>query len=108
MPDLTRMTASVCDSNREWETTVTGSKGAVYTIRFGTLFGRDAKRSKVQCGYTCTCPGFQHHGHCKHVQDVHRLGLRCGWNAGFDPGLIPERDVCPDCGGPLYHVSVGV
>ena len=106
MHDLTLMTASVCDSNREWQTTVQGSKGAVYTVRFGRLFGRDAERSRVQCDYTCTCPGFQHHGHCKHIE-VAKPG-HCGWNAAFDPGLTPEGDGCPDCGGPLYHVPVGV
>lgn len=68
----------------EWR--VRGDSGRVYLVlrrRNGTL--------------ACTCPGYAHHGYCKHVRNPQHYGL-CQWTAQHEPAEHPG--VCPRCGGP--------
>ena len=113
MPDLTEHTACTCQSNTSWETTVTGSKGDVYTVRYGRLYGRQADIQRCQYGYTCTCKGFAFRGTCGHVKQVEASDARCGWNSELDPGNGPEQDAngdpcCPECGAPVVSFRVAV
>jgi len=113
MPDLTTHTAYTCQTNTSWETTVTGSKGDVYTVRYGRLYGRQADIQGVQYGYTCTCKGFSFKGACKHVREVEEQELRCGWNAELDPFVEADKapngnPCCPECGAPAIPFKVAV
>ena len=117
MPDLTIETAWTCGTNEDWETTVTGSKGDQYTVRWGRLFGRDADVQGCLYGYTCTCPSFtksrRSHLPCKHIKDVEASGQRCAWNLNLEPFVDCDHDdqgepCCPDCGGPVGAWRVGV
>ena len=107
----------VCSTNMDWETTVKGSKGAEYTVRWGRLFGQDYVVQECQYGWTCTCPAFtksrNSHLPCKHIKAVEASGARCGWNGTLEPTATCEHDVngepcCPDCDGPLDAIRVAV
>jgi len=116
-PDLTIETAWTCCTNIDWETTVQGSGGAPYTVRYGLLYGRDAEIQGCMYGYTCTCPAFtisrRSHLPCKHIKAVQASGARCGWNNTLEPTLECDHDengepCCPECGGPVTAFRVGV
>jgi len=111
MTELTTHTACACDTNREWSTTVLSSDGVTeYTVRWGLLV---EPRAMTEYGYTCTCPGFVHHGSCKHVraleeQDITRNdNPRCGWDSRWDAGEVTEDRRCHCCGGSTYIYTYG-
>ena len=58
MPDLNIESAWTCDTNVDWATSVIGSKGDAYTVRWGQLSFREANRQRCEYGWTCTCKGF--------------------------------------------------
>jgi hypothetical protein len=104
MGDLTIETAAVCATNVEWSTEVVGSKGDIYTVRFC-----HQPQGRVQYDYECTCWAFKaKRARCKHIQQVVTQRLRCAWNDAMDPGLSPDGNKCPSCGGPLHYMRVGV
>ena len=104
MPDLSIETAATCATNTGWSTTVIGSKGAEYIVRWNRQF-----TGPVQYDYECSCPLFKNRGTpCKHIRQVQLRKLRCGWNAALEPTLKAEDEKCPNCGGPVEYFKVGV
>ena len=100
--DLTEAVAPVCETVVDFVTKVKSSDGArEYRVTFGpTLYGR------YQNDWGGECQGFQTRGVCKHVEAA--KGQRCGWNRHLEPYPMPEGCVCPDCGGGLKFIKVGV
>lgn len=105
MPDLTLTSAATCATNQGWSTKVKGSQGGFYTVSWCYQRG-----GSVQYDYECTCRGFAMSGHrrCKHIKQVVDEHLRCGWNEALEPTLKAKGDKCPDCGGPVAYLRVGV
>jgi len=111
MPDLDIVPAWTCDTNISWEQEVESSQGGgSYTVRFGF---RPSRRSDVLYDYSCTCRGFAfaRSGYCKHIDKVKEQ--RCGWNGELEPTAEAARDAndepcCPECGGPVTAMKVGV
>ena len=109
MVDLVAVTTWTCATNMRWTTEVTGSKGDVYTVRFGASF-----HEGPQYDWSCDCAAFRFHaGYCKHIEQVRASDLRCGWNAELEPTETCDHrsdgePCCPDCGGPVEPVRVGV
>ena len=101
-----------CGTNTHWTTTVSGSKaGTSYTVTWGF----QPYPSPVQYDWTCTCQAFQFGGGkpCKHIKQVKASGARCGWNGELEPTATCAHDAqgnpcCPDCGGPVESIRVGV
>ena len=66
--------------------------------------------------WTCTCKGYYFRKHCKHIAQV--ASGRCGWNSALDPSAKPanvssdpqerSENICPDCGGSVEVLRVGV
>lgn len=113
MPELTTHATWTCSTNESWETTVTGSKGDEYTVRWGLFDLRDQNRFGSQYGWSCTCKGFEHHRKCKHIEFVNASGERCAWNDILDVGVEASRDdndepCCPECGAPVVAYNVAV
>lgn len=110
MPDLTIEIAATCITNLSWETTIPSSDGkSTYVVRYGQLYGRDAYRQMCSYGYTCSCKSFEIRGTCKHATQVEASKVRCGWNDALDCGLPATNDgKCPDCGGEVTYLRVGV
>lgn len=118
MPDLTTEYATACQTQREWSTTVPGSNGATYTVRWERSY---SPSRTADYGYTCTCKGFQHRGVCKHVKaqpdyagiaDVKGPGDRCGWDNRWETPQEPDKDAsgepcCPMCQGPVFTYTYG-
>lgn len=50
----------------------------------------------------CECPGYIHHGHCKHQVIAHES--LCRWDELLNPEEQTEaqrkKKICPRCGGP--------
>jgi len=105
MPDLTTELAATCATNTGWSTTVRGSKGDLYTVRFCYQ-----PHGVVQYDYECTCPAFKNsaRSHCKHIRQIINAGERCGWNEALEPALKADNNRCPRCGGPVLFLRVGV
>lgn len=107
MPELSRQIAITCATNENWSTQIKGSKGDFYTVSWVYLPG-----GGVQYDYQCTCPGFVFRGrritHCKHIETVIKAHLRCGWNESLEPTLEALDGKCPNCGGPVTYIKVGV
>ena len=91
-----------CRSNSTFETKVTGSKGDEYTVRFGRVHGQ-----KYSHNYTCDCKAGEHGRLCRHVKQVQRQQLRCGWSQQHNGGA-PKDGKCPKCGGKIEAVMVAV
>lgn len=111
--DFTIEVAWTCASNEYWETTVQGSKGDLYTVRFGLLSEAEADERRVSHDWQCECQGYRFRGTCKHIAQVKASGARCGWNGAIDPGLTPAIDAdghrtCPQCGGRVKPIRVAV
>jgi len=109
MPDLTEHTTYICSTNVAWSTTVKGSHGDEYTVRFGLM----PLPHPVQHDWSCDCKGFKFRGTCRHITEVRASGARCGWNAELELGVTPTQtesaDICcPDCGQPVQGVRVAV
>jgi len=85
---------------------VQGSEGAIYHVEFGPVQGQ-----VVQRNWTCTCPGFQFKGACKHIEEVRPR--RCGWSQFIDGGeaviyVSPYGVHCPKCGNECQSMGWGV
>lgn len=95
MADLSVAYMYQCES--QTRTTVMGSDGLPYHLY------------KTNGRWECSCKGFQFRGACKHVKQVETQG--CCWHQQFDGGEPKEvngEKVCPECGGPVEVVKVGV
>jgi hypothetical protein len=118
MPDLDIVTRAMCLTHEQWERTVHGSKGDVYTVSFGRV---DEQLRGVMYDYMCTCPDFgirrlpQPGAYCKHIRQVQ--GARCGWDQLLhggeawlmsEPGGGPVEWACPECNGPVTFYRAGV
>jgi hypothetical protein len=106
MPDLTVETAYTCLTNEHWVRKVAGSDGSTHTVRFCRQ-----PHGPVQYDYECSCLGFKYRRTCRHIRQVD--SERCGWNAGLEVTLEPDHaangePICPNCGGPVRAVRVGV
>lgn len=56
-----------------------------------------------QC--SCSCPSYQHRGHCRHQREA--FEVICGWSAKGGKAQTSQQvmaRVCPDCGGPTKLV----
>jgi len=102
MPDLTIESGWMCCSHEQWERQVTGSKGAVYTVRFGQVFGQ-----LCEYDFTCDCPHFRiRHKRCKHIAQARPDW--CGWHQQFEAGDVDSDDPkCPKCGGEVVAIRWG-
>jgi len=110
MPDLTTITVYACQTAEDYTTTVTGSKGDIYTVRLGRLFGIDLERFGCMFGWSCTCAGFRRRyrprgQYCKHIKEAQKA--HCGWDGMVDGGE-PVDGKCPRCGAPVVARQEGV
>jgi len=93
----------MCKTNEFWQKQVVGSKGSVYTVTFDAL---SHKRHDVVCDFSCTCQAYKFgKKYCKHIEAV--KGDRCGWHQQFDGGEAINGK-CPQCGGEIVGIVVGV
>ena len=103
---LTMHATWTCCSNVNWTKEVRGSRGQTYTVSYGYT-----PRGPYQYDWSCTCKGFKFRGTCRHIEEA--KAERCGWNGELEVGAQADRDandnpICPECGGPLTAVNVGV
>lgn len=105
MPDLNIESGYYCATNEDWETTVTGSRGDIYLVRWERSEGRDGE---ADFDWTCTCKGFEFHPDkpCKHIRQVAASDDRCAWNNEMTP--CPEIKSCPKCNGPVRPFRIEV
>lgn len=97
MADLTYAVAPVCHTAKFYATRIDGTH--VY-------YGEMPRGHRYQHDWMCDCGGAGVNG-CKHIAEAAKL--RCGWNAGLEPyDGEAVGDTCPDCGGDLCYVPVGV
>lgn len=89
MPDLTIEIMQQCAQLGRTSVSVTGSKGATYTVTPDS----------------CTCLGFQYRHYCKHIELA--VQQRCSWHELYGDA-IEQDGICPDCGGPTEYVRVAV
>lgn len=113
MPELSKITARVCNTAKGWERQVLSKTTSnIYHVRYRKLQGHHGPIM----GYTCTCPSFTHRGGvCKHIKEV--VAERCGYGEDAFAGS-PEDDwdisnadgsvICPKCGGPTFVVEVAI
>lgn len=113
MPDLVEHTAYVCASVVDtYFVNVPGFGGVTsHDVRYGELDQDEQHKQGCQYGFTCTCYGFICRGYCKHIKAEAKRS--CRWNAVLDPSDLPDRAMngepyCPDCGGPVKAIRVGV
>jgi len=81
---------------------VDGEPQEPHVVRYGPI-PSDNPHGFVR-GYTCTCRGFRYRADCRHIKEAR--GRRCGWNAACEPGVLPIRRACPECGGPVKMIEV--
>lgn len=101
MPDLDMVVYPHCISCEGWERKVAGSRGDQYTVEYQPVNG--------QYTYTCTCKGYQHHGKCKHIEQV--KGEHCSWMQflhGGEPVEIDGEKRCPECHDEITYMKWGV
>lgn len=107
MPDLDVVTTWTCFTNRFWEMAVPSltDPSKQYQVRWERQYHGD-----VQYDWTCTCQSFKFNRTCKHIDKVKTH--RCGWNETLEPAVKAEyvgsEPRCPQCGGPVEVVKVGV
>lgn len=111
MPDLTTIYQWHCETAESWETTVKGSKGAEYIVRWSNWAHKN--QGDVQYDYSCTCRAYEFGGgaHCKHIKDVIATGDHCNWMEYTDGGDAIEKDGghrCPECGSGVKSMGWGV
>jgi len=94
MPDLVLTSFWRCDREYRKHFASTSDGSVVY---HAYVRGLDAH---------CTCPGWQYHQKCRHVDELFREA--CMWNEHWNsmglqvmsgPGGGNEELVCPNCGG---------
>lgn len=102
MPELTRHTVRVCDTNLYWSYDYESpDSGKHYTVRFEAT-----PEGPYQYGLTCTCPAFKYNKSepCKHIEAV--KDERCAWNATCE--ITRKVRKCPKCKGPVTSIEVAV
>lgn len=110
MPDLTIHTTYTCGTNLTWMKQVPGSRpGTMHTVRW--CF--QPWPHTTQYDWECSCDAFKFGKgvHCKHIRSVKKE--RCGWNGVLDiVGEMPRspngEPCCPECGGRVEAMQVGV
>jgi len=113
MPGLVLETAWTCAENHYYETSVVGSKGAMYTVWWGLLSEGKSAKAGAQHGWQCNCKGYQYRGTCRHVEGVKASGNRCQWNHELEPTAqcahdANDKPICPECGGSVRAIRVAV
>jgi hypothetical protein len=111
MPDLTTIYQWHCATAEHWETTVTGSKGTSYTVRWGK--GWHLNQSNVQYDYSCDCKGYKFGKgkHCTHIEQVKASGDHCNWMQFHDGGDAVKKNNehhCPNCNEQVHSMGWGV
>ena len=104
MPDLSIEIQFICDSNRDWATTVELTPGHKYKVIFGRMDG-----GPYPYGYQCECKAFRYGKgkNCKHIKHVLAKHLRCGWQGGT-PAEKDGEYICPECGDTASPIRVAV
>ena len=101
MPDLSVEAHWACDDVVYFQTTIKGSQD--YTVY--------CDRGK----WHCDCKGFKFRGTCKHVKEAQKK--QCTWRADLDGGepvdvpvsdAFPNGKSCPQCGGAVTAIRIGV
>lgn len=103
MPDLTTEYYYHCETAEYWETTVIGSKGDKYLVKWDEW----GHHSGCTYDYSCNCWAYRkgHGKYCKHILQV--KDQHCNWNQWMDGGE-PVDGKCPKCGGEISIHGVGV
>lgn len=99
--DLTEQVAPVCKTVTDFATKVIGSGGRVYKVRYGKWV-----TPHYLYDWHCECDGYKFRQDCSHITAAKKL--RCGWNRHHEAYSMPEDRKCPDCGGELDFIKVGV
>lgn len=95
MADLSIQYMYQCESNSRM--TVLGSKGQKVHLR------------RFRGSWECECKGYEYRGTCRHVKEAEQSA--CFWHQqveGGEPVLENGEKRCPECGGPVEVVRVGV
>ena len=107
MPDLTIEYHYWCKSNEFWQCKVRGSNGKTYTV----LYSQTSHTSRYAYDYSCDCHAFKFGKGkpCKHILQVKDQHCRWNWEAVCGSSApAPANKLCPNCGGELSVVKVGV
>ena len=94
MADLSIQYMYQCESHNR--ATVIGSKGQKVQLR--SFRGR----------WECECKGYTYRGSCRHITEAKN---GCMWHQqveGGEPVEVNGEKRCPECGGPVEVVKVGV
>jgi len=121
MADLTIEVATTCASNEFYETDVHVPNGSTYLVRFErTPPVTYVRKSRRYPGFYSA--QYEKDGHaaeedfkfnmlvetsCAHIEQVKTEKRRCGWNGELAPFKYDGIE-CPECGGAVKHVKVGV
>lgn len=96
MPDLMRVLTHTCTSNVSWEHDFVSDSGEEYTLYY-----------HMERGWSCSCPGFNYRGNCRHVTDEELQSKRCGWAWDAFANTTYHEKVCPECGEDTYAFYYG-
>jgi hypothetical protein len=103
MTDFNLQTSRWCSTNEHYVEVVPGSKGAKYTVRYGTT-----PQGPYQYGWSCTCPAFKFKGgDCKHIKAVESNRCAHGHDACMG-SPSPMGETCPECGSETSVIRVAV
>lgn len=91
MPDLTLENSYVCEQTMPYRTEWRVGGYHQYVDHFYNV--------------VCDCDGFRYRKRCRHSIEVDRN--RCTWDKQMG-GDVTVDGRCPECGGPVVHVMVGV
>ena len=96
-----------CQTSETWSTTVQGSNGQQYTVKWGT---HGHKNPSVQRDYSCDCPSYRFGktGTCKHIEQVKASGEHCNWMQFISGGEPTKTGKCPNCDSPVQSMGWGV